>query len=499
MKSVGEAMAIGRTFKQAFAKALRSRELDSRPTPPADDDALLALAERAGRRALRPSCSRRSAAASSVDELHRAHAASTRGSCTSSHELARDPEAPFAGERDVQVGRHVRGRVLRRARRTTTRAGSGRGPAGATHEVERGERPSVVILGSGPNRIGQGIEFDYCCVHAAPDRPRAGPRRGDDQLQPRDRLDRLRHLGPPLLRAAHARGRARRLRDREARGRDRAVRRPDAAEAGGRAARRRRADPRHRASTRSTWPRTAGASARCSSGSATRRRRTRPPTRRTRRSRSRRRSAFRCSCARSYVLGGRAMEIVYSVEGLQDYLDRVGVRARHARSTSTASSRTRSRSTSTRCATATTCGSAGSCSTSRRPASTPATRPACCRRTRSARRCSRRSASRRAGIAKALGVVGLLNVQYAIQHEDGLYVIEANPRASRTVPFVSKAIGLPLAKLACRMMLGERIADIDLPADTSTATCASRRRCCRSTASPAPTRCSARRCARPAR
>ena len=47
-----------------------------------------------------------------------------------------------------------------------------------------------------------------------------------------------------------------------------------------------------------------------------------------------------------------------------------------------------------------------------------------------------------------------------------LYVIEANPRASRTVPFVSKAIGLPLAKLACRVMLGERIADLDLPADT---------------------------------
>jgi carbamoyl-phosphate synthase large subunit len=42
-------------------------------------------------------------------------------------------------------------------------------------------------------------------------------------------------------------------------------------------------------------------------------------------------------------------------------------------------------------------------------------------------------------------------------------VIEANPRASRTVPFVSKAIGLPLAKLACRVMLGERIAEMDLP------------------------------------
>src|SRR5262249_39685897 len=70
------------------------------------------------------------------------------------------------------------------------------------------------------------------------------------------------------------------------------------------------------------------------------------------------------------------------------------------------------------------------------------------------------------GIARALGVVGLLNVQFAI-HDDVLYVIEANPRASRTVPFVSKAIGLPVAKLACRVLLGERLADLDLPADTS--------------------------------
>jgi carbamoyl-phosphate synthase large subunit len=58
--------------------------------------------------------------------------------------------------------------------------------------------------------------------------------------------------------------------------------------------------------------------------------------------------------------------------------------------------------------------------------------------------------------------VGLLNVQYAV-HAGELYVIEANPRASRTVPFVSKAVGVPLAKLACRIMLGERIADFDLP------------------------------------
>ena len=78
-----------------------------------------------------------------------------------------------------------------------------------------------------------------------------------------------------------------------------------------------------------------------------------------------------------------------------------------------------------------------------------------------------RSARRRAGSRSALGVVGLLNVQFAVHAATGLYVIEANPRASRTVPFVSKAIGLPLAKLACRIMLGERLADLGLPADST--------------------------------
>jgi carbamoyl-phosphate synthase large subunit len=68
-------------------------------------------------------------------------------------------------------------------------------------------------------------------------------------------------------------------------------------------------------------------------------------------------------------------------------------------------------------------------------------------------------------LALALGVVGLLNVQYGVYGED-LYVIEANPRASRTVPFVSKATGLPLAKLACRVMLGEKLATMGLPEKT---------------------------------
>jgi carbamoyl-phosphate synthase large subunit len=62
-------------------------------------------------------------------------------------------------------------------------------------------------------------------------------------------------------------------------------------------------------------------------------------------------------------------------------------------------------------------------------------------------------------LARALGVVGLINVQYAVK--DGtVYVLEVNPRASRTIPFVSKAIGVPLASLAARVMCGETLADV---------------------------------------
>ncbi len=61
-------------------------------------------------------------------------------------------------------------------------------------------------------------------------------------------------------------------------------------------------------------------------------------------------------------------------------------------------------------------------------------------------------------LAKGLNVIGLMNTQFAIQG-DVVYLLEVNPRASRTVPFVSKAIGLPLAKIAAKAMVGEKLAD----------------------------------------
>ena len=317
-----------------------------------------------------------------------------------------------------------------------------------------------MILGSGPNRIGQGIEFDYCCVHAAMTVRESGRDAVMVNCNPEtvstdyDTSDRL-YFEPLTLEDVLAIVE---------------VEQPEGVivqfggqtplQARGRAGGRRRAAARHPAGgdRPRRGPRALRRAARAAR--AARRRRTRPRTRAEealavaprRRLPAARAPELRARRARD---GDRLLDST----GSSDYLLRVA-RGAHggARSSSTASWRTRSRSTSTRSATARTSGSAASCSTSRRPASTPATPPACCRRTRSAARCCDeiREATRR--LALALGVVGLINVQYGVLGDD-LYVIEANPRASRTVPFVSKATGLPLAKLACRVMLGEKLAD----------------------------------------
>jgi len=64
-------------------------------------------------------------------------------------------------------------------------------------------------------------------------------------------------------------------------------------------------------------------------------------------------------------------------------------------------------------------------------------------------------------LARALNVVGLMNVQFAIKDED-IYLLEVNPRGSRTVPFVAKTTGVPLAKIAARVMAGEKLASFNL-------------------------------------
>jgi len=128
MKSVGEAMGIGRTFREAFWKAMRSRELDQGSvTPWADLDDL-------------------------PEDLHPWFRA----------ELARlREEGPPAGPRVYRRVDSCAGEVAAESNYYYSTFGEADEPPPFT------DKPRVVIIGSGPNRIGQGIEFDYCCVHAA--------------------------------------------------------------------------------------------------------------------------------------------------------------------------------------------------------------------------------------------------------------------------------------------------------------------------------------------
>ncbi len=475
MKSVGEVMAIGRTFRQAFAKAMRSRELDQ----PADlEGDLLA-------RVASPSADRYDAIlellrrGTSAAEIHAATAIDP-WFLRELEALARDPEEPFRGERSFKAVDTCAAEF--EAETPYYYSGWERR---AAHEVRRGDKPSVMILGSGPNRIGQGIEFDYCCVHAAMTVRESGRDAVMVNCNPEtvstdyDTSDRL-YFEPLTLEdvLGDRRGRA------SPEGRDRPVRRPDAAQA------RRRAGGRGRAAARHL----AGGD-RPGRGPRALRRAAGPPrpARAALRHRARRGGGAR-GCAPtigfpllvrpSYVLGGRAMELVYDIDQLADYLRRTGALT-GAASPPLPASQLRSAppfgqvtkeifldrflENAIEVDVDALCDGEdvwiGGIMQHVEEAGIHSGDSACVlppHSLGSEMLAELREATR--AIALALGVVGLLNVQYGVLGDD-LYVIEANPRASRTVPFVSKATGVPLAKLACRLMLGERLGDLELPHD----------------------------------
>src|SRR5690242_720684 len=206
MKSVGEAMAIGRSFPEALQKALRSMENPAAPlswaAPPGDRDALVARCARPhdGRlstvhQALRAGASVASLAAvtgidpwfidqlAGIEEMSQRFRGRGPGHQASAAEL-RDAKA--AGFSDAQLGQLmgmeealVRGlrqalgvRPVYHTVDTCAAEFEARTPYlyssyDEETEVPSGTTPKVIILGSGPNRIGQGIEFDYACVHAS--------------------------------------------------------------------------------------------------------------------------------------------------------------------------------------------------------------------------------------------------------------------------------------------------------------------------------------------
>ena len=462
MKSVGEAMAIGRTFKQAFAKALRSRELDLEPESPAAEDELMRLLGEPGPERFDHllEALRRGA---SIEEL-RERTSIDPWFLRELSELVADPQSPFAGERTFKSVDTCAAEFA--ARTPYYYSGWERlGRDGVDHEVARGERPSVVILGSGPNRIGQGIEFDYCCVHAAQTARELGRDAVMINCNPEtvstdyDTSDRL-YFEPLTL--EDVLGVAE-------------IEKPEGVvvQFGGQTPLKLAAGL-HRAGVRILGTSIEAidlAEDRSQFGPLLDRLGYKAPPYATAYSPQEAFDrapdvGFPLLVRPSYVLGGRAMEIVYSVAGLSEYLQRV---------------RTEPGATiyldrfledSIEVDVDALCDGrdvwiagimqhveeAGIHSGDSACVLPPHTLGG---------EMLDQIRAQTVGIAQALRVVGLLNVQFAIHGDDGLHVIEANPRASRTVPFVSKAIGIPVAKLACRIMLGETIADLDLPEETS--------------------------------
>jgi carbamoyl-phosphate synthase large subunit len=464
MKSVGEAMAIGRTFKQAFAKALRSRELDTTPLFPADDRELLELVARPGAERFDHllEALRRGTA---VDELHR-RTSIDPWFLNELAELVADPQAPFAGVRTYKA---VDTCAAEFAAQTPyyysawERAPSD--PAHPAHEVHRGERPSVVILGSGPNRIGQGIEFDYCCVHAAQTVREQGRDAVMVNCNPEtvstdyDTSDRL-YFEPLTLEDVLAVCEVEKPQGVVVQfGGQTPLKLAAGLGAAGVAILGTSIDSIDLAEDRSRFGPLLDelgyrappyATAGCAQEALERALLV----------------GFPLLVRPSYVLGGRAMEIVYSVDGLKEYLERVGAEP------GTTIYLDRFLEDSIEVDVDALCDGEdvwiAGIMQHVEEAGIHSGDSACVLPPHAlGDEMLGKIREQTIGIARALRVVGLLNVQFAIHGDDGLHVIEANPRASRTVPFVSKAIGLPLAKLACRILLGERIADLDLPLDTT--------------------------------
>ncbi len=191
-------------------------------------------------------------------------------------------------------------------------------------EADPTPRPKVVILGSGPNRIGQGIEFDYCCCHAAFAARDEGFETVMINCNPEtvstdyDTVDRL-YFEPLTFEDVLAVIDARTLQRRRGLVRG-AVRRPDAAQAGAARCRRRASRSSAPRPIRSTWPRTASGSRSCCGTSGFR---SRPTAWRRRRDEAREvaaRIGFPVVVRPSYVLGGRAMAIVYDAGTLDHYM-----------------------------------------------------------------------------------------------------------------------------------------------------------------------------------
>ncbi|HZB81218.1 MAG TPA: carbamoyl-phosphate synthase large subunit [Rubrobacteraceae bacterium] len=488
MHSVGEVMAIGRTFTESLLKAIASLEVEPQEINADLDEPnpyrIFAIfdALRAGMEV------QEIVALTGIDAFFVASMArivTVEGAISETLgaeellELKRiglsDEALGAATGTSTEVIRGVRGTLRTHTTYKSVDTCAGEFPARTPYyystyetedEVERGDNPSVVVLGSGPNRIGQGIEFDYACVHASYALKEAGfdavmvnsnpetvstdydtsTRLYFEPLTAERVLEVVRREKPVgVVLQFGGQSPLKLARELEMNGAKILGTTPDAIDL---------AEDRSRFGHLLTefgipHPRfSAAKSAREARECA-------------------RELGYPVVVRPSYVLGGRRMEIVYNDEDLdlylrasvstdpehpilidkfmEDYVEvdvdavsdgeevYIGGFMEHVEEAGVHSGDS-------------------SC----------VTPPITLHKALLARI---EDYTKR--LALAVGVVGLMNVQFVVRGEDVL-VIECNPRASRTVPFISKATGIPLAKVATRVLLGEKLSDMTLGSHAGT-------------------------------
>ena len=504
MKSVGENMAIGRTFKEAFQKSMRSRELDVKVDFPDDNGALLAMISipSAERYDLILEAYRRGVTLKEIfdvtwidewflEEFREIVEAEERlkmfGEAGGLDTVPREElrQAKRLGFSDAYLGRflgvteaQVRARRLEdgivptyKAVDTCAAEFEAYTPYFySTYEEENEaipctEKESVIILGSGPNRIGQGIEFDYCCVHAVMEMQEQGYQAIMVNCNPEtvstdyDTSDRL-YFEPltfedvmNIVENERPKGVIVQF------GGQTPLKIAEQLHAAGVTILGTSQDAIDLAEDRERF------------GGVLQKLGLQAPPYGTARSAE---EALEIAASigypvlvrPSYVLGGRAMEIIYERVGLERYI-KTAVKAspRHPVLIDRFLER------STEIDVDAVCDGEdvyiGAIMQHVEEAGVHSGDSACVIPTVSlGGGVLRRIEEQTAALARELGVVGLMNVQYALQQvsEGGrIYVLEVNPRGSRTVPFVSKATGVPLARIATRVVAGHKLRDMGLP------------------------------------
>jgi len=499
MKSVGEAMAIGRTFKEALQKALRSLEIgraglggDGKDREPRLPDGAWALDE-IERKLVNPSWDRifylryGMQAGLSVERLHEITGIdpwflqNIRQIVQEEENIRRGDfnlrHAKLFGFSDRQIA-HLTGRSENEVRQERIAAGivptyrlvdtcaaefEAYTPYyystyGEENETRTGDRRKVMILGGGPNRIGQGIEFDYCCVHAAFALKEEGfetimvnsnPETVSTDYDTSDKL----YFEPltledvlniyqqekcwaaivqfggqtPLNLAAALQANGVNIIGTQPRSIEIAEDRKDFA------ALLQRLQLNQPPNGSAIDAEEAVAVAR--------------------------KIGFPVLVRPSFVLGGRAMEIVYQEEDLRRYI-RTAVEASPQRPVLVDRFLEDAIEVDVDCIADGETAVIGAVMQHIEQAGIHSGDSACVIPAFSLSPAIHDEIVRATkAMAHALEVCGLMNVQFAIK-EDAVYVLEVNPRASRTVPFVSKAIGVPLAKLAAKVMAGKTLREL---------------------------------------